>query len=135
MSNFQTNRAKRIKNEFFFGGRWCFLGIFGDNKGQNLNIFLKVRKVNSWRGGRLPAFIVPTGAGFRGSGPAGRLAQVLSWRVPCLLSAFLLCPRCVACKYGSISHFKGIFRGFFLLDVCLYYFDALRGLWGFCARE
>ena len=52
-----------------------------------------------------------------------------------LLPALLLCSRCVACKYGSISHFKGVFRGFPLLDVGLYYFDALRGLWGFCARE
>ena len=53
----------------------------------------------------------------------------------CLLSALSLCSRCVACKYGSISRFKGVFRGFPLLDVGLYCFDALRGLWGFCVRE
>ena len=38
-------------------------------------------------------------------------------------------------EYGSISRFKGVFRGFPLLDVGLYCFDALRGLWGFCVRE
>ena len=52
-----------------------------------------------------------------------------------LSSAFLLCSRCVACKYGSISHFKGVFGGFPLLDVGLYCLRALRGLCGFCVRE
>ena len=33
--------AKQGKSEFFFGVLWCFLGNFGDNKVQNLNIFLK----------------------------------------------------------------------------------------------
>ena len=28
--------AKQGKSEFFFGVLWCFLGIFGDNKRQNL---------------------------------------------------------------------------------------------------
>ena len=44
VSNVQTNRAKRGKNEFFFGVLWCFLGIFGDKEGQKPNIFLKVRE-------------------------------------------------------------------------------------------
>ena len=67
---------------------------------------------------------------------AGSLWLALrSWCVPLLLPSFSLCAWCVACEYGSISHFKGGFRGFLLLDVCLYYFDALRGLWGFCVRE
>ena len=61
--------------------------------------------------------------------------MVLSWRVPCLSSALSLCPRCVACKYGFISRFKGVFRGFPLLDVGSYCSGALRGLWGFCVRE
>ena len=47
----------------------------------------------------------------------------------------LLCSRCVACKYGSISRFKGVFRGFCGADVYLYGLRALRGLWGFCTRE
>ena len=34
-------RSKRGKSEFFFGMLWCFLGIFGDRKGRNTNIFLK----------------------------------------------------------------------------------------------
>lgn len=40
------------------------------------------------------------------------LAQVLWWCVPCILVAFLLCSWCVACKYGSISRFKGVLAGF-----------------------
>ena len=63
------------------------------------------------------------------------LALVLWWCAPCLLVALLLCLWCVACKYGSISHFKGVFRGFPLLDVGLYCSGALRGLYGFCTRE
>ena len=53
----------------------------------------------------------------------------------CLLSALLLCSCRVACKYGSISHSKGVFSGFPLLAVGLYCSGALRGLWGFCVRE
>ena len=48
-----------------------------------------------------------------------------------LLSAFLLCSRCIACKYGSISHFKGVFSGFWAFRVGLCCLGALRG---FCAR-
>ena len=32
----------------------------------------------------------------------------------------------VACKYGSISRFKGVFRGFYGADVCLCGFGVLR---------
>ena len=52
----------------------------------------------------------------------------------CLLSSFLLCVRCVACKYGSVSRFKGVFRGFWGCCVGLCRSGALRGLCGFCAR-
>ena len=69
------NRAKRGKNEFLFGMLWCFLGIFGDNKGQKLNIFLKVGKVNGWRCCRLSAFWrvhwSEDSGPFGDSGPAG----------------------------------------------------------------
>ena len=71
----------------------------------------------------------------RGFRTCRRLALVLWWRVPSLLSAFLLCLWCVACKYGSISRFKGVFRGFWGVDVYLYGLRALRGLQGFCVRE
>ena len=50
------------------------------------------------------------------------------------LPACLLCLWCIALEYGSISRFKGVFRGFYGADVCLYGFGALRGLCGFCAR-
>ena len=66
-----------------------------------------------------------------------RLASVrglssLSRRVPSLLFALLLCLWWVACKYGSISHFKGVFRGFYGVRVGLCCLGALRG---FCVRE
>ena len=52
----------------------------------------------------------------------------------CLLSAFSLCACRVACKYGSISRFKGVFRGFYGVRVGLCCLGALRGLCGFlCA--
>ena len=63
------------------------------------------------------------------------VALVLWWCVPLLLSSLLLFPWCVVCKYGSISHFKGVFRGFYGVCVGLYWPGALRGLWGFCVRE
>ena len=40
----------------------------------------------------------------------------------------------VACEYGFISRFKGVFSAFWGADVCLYGFGSLRGLWGFCTR-
>ena len=52
-----------------------------------------------------------------------------------VLSALLLCSRCVACKYAFISRFKGVFRGFYGVCVGLCCSGALRGLWGFCVRE
>ena len=47
---------------------------------------------------------------------------------------FLLCLWCIALECGFISRFKGVFRGFYGADVCLYGFGVLRGLCGFCAR-
>ena len=51
-----------------------------------------------------------------------------------LLSSLLLCLWYVACKYGSVSRFYGVFRGFYMFGVGLCRFGALRGLCGFCAR-
>lgn len=51
-----------------------------------------------------------------------------------LSSAFLLCLFGVACKYGFISHFKGVFSAVYGVRVGLFGFGALRGLCGFCAR-
>ena len=56
---------------------------------------------------------------------------VCSVSFPLLLPAFLLCVCRVACKYGFISHFKGVFRGFYGVRVGL---CCLGGLGGFCAR-
>ena len=118
---------------------WCFLGKLGDKKGQNLNIFLEVRKENRCGGGRLACLLAcPLGQVVRlfgASGPAKRLALVLWSCVPLLLSALSLCPWCVALEICLYSRFEGVFRGFPLLDVGLYCSGALRGLWGFCVRE
>ena len=54
--------------------------------------------------------------------------------VPCLLSALLLRSRCVACKYGSISRFKGVSSVVWGFCVGLLGLGALRGLCGFCVR-
>ena len=111
------------------------LGIFGDNKRRNLNIFLKCGSGVSWS--CAPLVVVSTGgicAGFRTCRTCHRLALVLWWCAPCLLSALLHCACRVACKYGSISRFKGVLRGFYGADVCLYGFGVFRGLCGFCAR-
>ena len=69
----------------------------------------------------------------RWSAPAPSL-WVCSVPLPCLLPAFPLCLWCIALEYGSISHFKGVFGGFWGADVCLYRLRSSRGLWGFCAR-
>ena len=61
-------------------------------------------------------------------------ALVLWWRAPCLLSALLLCLWCVACKYASISRFKGVFSAVWGVCVGLCCLGGLRGLWGFCTR-
>ena len=63
----------------------------------------------------------------RASGPAGGGSCPL---VVCslLLSALLLCLCCVACKYGSISRFKGVFSVVWGCRV------GLCVLCGFCAR-
>ena len=39
---------------------------------------------------------------------------------------FLLCLWCIALEYGFISRFKGVLRGFYGADVCLYGFGVLR---------
>ena len=55
---------------------------------------------------------------------------------PFALPLSLSCFACrVACEYGFISHFKGVFSGFWGVCVGLCGFGALRGLWGFCVRE
>ena len=63
------------------------------------------------------------------------VALVLWSCVPLLLSALSLCLWCIVLEICLYSRFKGVFRGFPLLDVGLYCSGALRGLWGFCVRE
>ena len=47
----------------------------------------------------------------------------------CPLSRFVF--GALACEYGSISRFKGVFRGFWVYRVGLCCLGALRGLCGF----
>ena len=54
--------------------------------------------------------------------------------IPAFLSAFLLCLWCAMLECGSVSRFRGVFRGFYSADVYLYGLRSLRGLCGFCAR-
>ena len=54
---------------------------------------------------------------------------------PLLLSGLSLCVWRVVFEYGSISRFKGVFRGFYGVCVGLCGLRALRGLCGFCTRE
>ena len=86
------------------------LGKIGDNKRQNTNIFLKcgckVGAVQVWSSACLSSSC-PLVAGGQGFGlRTYRMLAVVLWPcVPSLLSALLLFPWCIACKYGSISRF------------------------------
>ena len=82
-------------------------------------------------------FIVSSGAGgraFDASGPA----RGWLWSSGRVFPPF--CPlSCFACgalslKYALISHFKGVFRGFYGVRVGLFVLGGLRGLCGFCTR-
>ena len=138
MANFQTIRAKRGKNEFLFDVLLCFLGIFGDQSGQNPNIFLKARKENRCGGGRLACLLacplVAGGRGFEASGPARGCSGPL---VVCslLLSALSLCLWCVVFEICLYSRFEGVFSAVWAFRVGLCCLGALRGLCGFCVRE
>ena len=102
---------------------------------QNPNIFLKAREENGLKSGRLACVH---------RAHLCRLSRVQDLRsagsgplVVCsiLLSALSLCLWWVVLEICLYSRFEGVFRGFPLLDVCLYCLRALRGLWGFCVRE
>ena len=105
-SKVHQNRAKRGKNEFFFGVLWCFLGIFGDRNSQNTKIFLKcgckvVGVRVCFRGVSAGVSVQALGA----LGPTRMPALVLWSCIPLFLSALSLFPWCIACKYGFISRF------------------------------
>ena len=106
---FSDNRGK---NEFLFGVLWCFLGNFGDNKVQNLNIFLEVRKENGWRGYLFAClFSCPLGYVcrlFMASGPACCLALVL-WS--CASSFCPLCCSSLGALLANVALFR-VFRAF-----------------------
>lgn len=90
--------------------------------------------VCSFGGGVSWCPLVQRCAGVRGFRTCRRLALVLWWCAPSFSPLYCIALCRVACKYGSISRFKGVFRGFYGADVCLCGFGVFRGLCGFCAR-
>ena len=120
-----------IKQTFFQKNIWYALVFSRENRrqeGAKFKIYL------SFEGRRasvvalsLGRWSCPLGAGLQAFGLVRSSGGVL----PAFLSALLLCSRCVACKYGSISRFKGVFRGFYGACVGLCWLRGLRGLWGF----
>ena len=105
---------------------------FRRQEGAKFKIYLSFEDYRGFQCGSLfGAVVVSTGCRWSGS-----LGVILPF-VACSLisSAFLLCSRCVACKYGSISRFKGVFSGFWAFCVGLCCLRALCGLCGFCVRE
>ena len=97
---FSANQGKKWQKLDFICSPWCFVGILGDRKGQNTNIFLKCgcRLCRSC----LP-FGVSTGAGLRGCRTCGVLALVFWSCVPpfCPLSRFV---------FGVLSLNMALFR-------------------------
>ena len=64
--------------------------------------------------------------------PGVWLWSFVACSLPFVLSPALLSVRWLEiCPYLA---FNGFLTGFLLLDVCLYYLRALRGLCGFCTR-
>ena len=67
----------------------------------------------------------------------GALLLPLFGCVPSLCPSFvpfLLCLWCITLEYGFISRFKGVFRGFYGADVCLYGFGRFAWIvWLLCA--
>ena len=114
-ANFQQNRAK--VNNFLV----CF-GVFSERSET------KNGKSEIYFGFGASVVALSLGRWWCPLVAGGRLLWLvlLSCRVPCLLSACLLCLWCIASEYGSISRFKGVFREFYGADVCLYGLRSLR---------
>ena len=99
-------------------------------------IYLSFEGCKGFRcGSPLLAVVVSTCAGLQDSGPEECRLWSSGGVLPAFLYSLLLCSRCVACKYGSISLFKGVFSVVWGCCVGLFVLRALRGLWGFCVRE
>ena len=106
--------AQRGKNEFLFGVLWCFLGIFGDNIGQNANIFLKSRKETRCGGGRLPAFHRAHWSRVAG------LAVALFRCVPSFYPLFCLAPGALLANVALFRVLRGFLAGFMVrMYICM----------------
>ena len=77
----------------------------------------------------------PLGAGGAGCRGFRCPAVCVPSLCPCLLSALLLLLSCYRLEICLISHFKGVFSGFWGICVGLFVLGALLGLWGFYVRE
>ena len=88
---------------------WCFLGIFGDRKGQNLNIFLKVmegKRLERWSAACLSS--CPLGAGVSGSW--GYFADVS--KIVLMLPLFGVFPAFYRSALGALLANMALFRVF-----------------------
>ena len=108
---------------------------FGRPKRAKVNIYLgfvafgaSVVALLLWR------WWCPLGAGGQGFEGLRLSPGVFRAFLPAFCPLCRLCLWCVACKYGLISRFKGVFSAVWAFGVGLYCLRALRGLWGFCTR-
>ena len=128
---FPNKQGKKGQKLIFLWSVLSYPRIFGDKKGQNLNIFLKVGR--RWA-------VFGSVACLLSSCPLVASGQALGL-VPSSGGVFrpfvslLLLLSCNACEICPISRFKGVLAGFYGVCGGLYCFGALRGLWGFCVRE
>ena len=116
--------AKTGKSYILFGGRWCFLGILGDNKGRNPNIFLNIRKeggVLRWSAaGLLACPLVAGGRGFRGSGPAGGWLWSSGGVFPAFWSLYCFAFVGLPLKYAFIRVLRAFLEGFVVrMYICM----------------
>ena len=91
---------------------WCFLGIFGDRNRQKPNIFLKTRKENGWRCGRLAAFIVPTGPEVGRASRAQDLPEVALVLWSCVPLLYCSAPCALAANMALFRVFRAFLGGF-----------------------
>ena len=123
-ANFQQNRAKVNKFLVCFG---VFSGKSETKNGKSEIYFGFGAFVVLLSSSFVVAVVVSTcGRWWCPPSAGGRLLWLvlLSCRVPCLLSALLLCLWCIALEYGSISRFKGVFSAFWGADEYLYGFGV-----------
>ena len=109
--------AKQGKSEFFFGVLWCFLGIFGDQKGQNLRYIWVLRVqglplwLSLWGGGGVHLVEVVRSCSLS-------LGVFRPFALPLSLCCF--CSPASALKYALFRVLRGFLEGFMVrMYVCM----------------